>query len=92
MPVYIVGIFLIAFVTNLLSKRIKNIQKTIVVETTSLAGSTTESLRNIEIVKSLGLTNPQLLKATRRWQSYALETKKNKNPVLGTFFIIFEKK
>ena len=60
MPVYIVGIFLIAFVTNLLSKRIKNIQKTIVVETTSLAGSTTESLRNIEIVKSLGLTKQEI--------------------------------
>ena len=27
-----------------------------------------------------------------RWQSYALETKKNKNPVLRTFFIIIEKK
>lgn len=32
MPVYIVGIFLIAFVTNLLSKKIKTIQKNIVSE------------------------------------------------------------
>jgi len=54
MPVYAVGIFLIAFVTSLLSRKIKGIQKTIVKETTALAGSTTESLRNIEIVKSLG--------------------------------------
>jgi ATP-binding cassette subfamily B protein len=38
-----------------LSKRIKTIQKVIVAETTALAGSTTESLRNIELVKSLGL-------------------------------------
>ncbi|WP_407404080.1 ABC transporter ATP-binding protein [Chryseobacterium sp.] len=60
MPVYICGIFLIAFITNLLSKRIKNIQKKIVSETTTLAGSTTESLRNIEIVKSLGLTNQEV--------------------------------
>ncbi|MCJ7935401.1 MAG: ABC transporter ATP-binding protein/permease [Chryseobacterium sp.] len=60
MPVYICGIFLIAFITNLLSKRIKIIQKNIVSETTSLAGSTTESLRNIEIVKSLGLTNQEI--------------------------------
>lgn len=60
MPVYIVGIFLIAFFTNLLSKRIKNIQKKIVTETTALAGSTTESLRNIEIVKSLGLTKQEI--------------------------------
>ena len=44
----------------LLSKKIKNIQKTIVSETTMLAGSTTESLRNIELVKSLGLTNQEM--------------------------------
>ncbi len=60
MPVYVVGIILIAVVTNLLSKRIKTIQKNIVTETTNLAGSTTESLRNIEIVKSLGLTNQEV--------------------------------
>ncbi|MCX8531330.1 ABC transporter ATP-binding protein [Chryseobacterium luquanense] len=60
MPVYVVGIILIAVVTNLLSKRIKTIQKNIVAETTTLAGSTTESLRNIEIVKSLGLTNQEV--------------------------------
>jgi ATP-binding cassette subfamily B protein len=60
MPVYVVGIIFIAVVTNLLSKRIKTIQKTIVTETTNLAGSTTESLRNIEIVKSLGLTNQEV--------------------------------
>lgn len=60
MPVYVAGIIFIAVVTNLLSKRIKNIQKSIVTETTNLAGSTTESLRNIEIVKSLGLTNQEV--------------------------------
>ncbi|WP_428067865.1 ABC transporter ATP-binding protein [Chryseobacterium gambrini] len=60
MPVYVVGIIFIAVVTNLLSKRIKTIQKNIVIETTNLAGSTTESLRNIEIVKSLGLTNQEV--------------------------------
>lgn len=60
MPVYVVGIIFIAVVTNLLSKKIKTIQKNIVTETTNLAGSTTESLRNIEIVKSLGLTNQEV--------------------------------
>lgn len=60
MPVYVVGIIFIAVVTNLLSRRIKTIQKSIVKETTDLAGSTTESLRNIEIVKSLGLTNQEV--------------------------------
>ena len=60
MPVYLGGTLLIGLVTNLLSKKIKTIQKTIVKETTALAGSTTESLRNIEIVKSLGLTQQEV--------------------------------
>ncbi|MBK7433433.1 MAG: ABC transporter ATP-binding protein [Chitinophagaceae bacterium] len=53
---YVVGIFVLTMITNLLSKKIKIIQKNIVGQTTALAGSTTESLRNIELVKSLGLT------------------------------------
>ncbi|HEY5463618.1 MAG TPA: ABC transporter ATP-binding protein [Hanamia sp.] len=60
MPVYVIGILAIAIVTSLLSKKIKVIQKTIVAETNSLAGTTTESLRNIELVKSLGLTNQEV--------------------------------
>ncbi len=60
MPVYVIGILLIAVVTSFLSKKIKVIQKTIVSETNALAGTTTESLRNIELVKSLGLTNQEV--------------------------------
>ncbi len=51
---------LIAGMSLLLSKKIKTIQKTIVAETTALAGSTTESLRNIELVKSLGLADQEV--------------------------------
>ncbi len=57
---YVVGIFFLTVVTNKLSKKIKLIQKNIVGETTALAGSTTESLRNIELVKSLGLTHQEV--------------------------------
>jgi ATP-binding cassette, subfamily B, bacterial len=57
---YFVGIFLLTIITNALSKKIKTIQKTIVSQTTALAGSTTESLRNIELVKSLGLTEQEV--------------------------------
>jgi ATP-binding cassette subfamily B protein len=60
MPIYILGAGTIAYVTNLLSKKIKSIQKNIVKETTTLAGTTTESLRNIELVKSLGLTTQEI--------------------------------
>jgi len=57
---YFIGMFLLTTITNLLSKKIKTIQKTIVSQTTALAGSTTESLRNIELVKSLGLTHQEV--------------------------------
>src|SRR5258706_4000972 len=56
---YLVGITLLTVITNALSKKIKIIQKNIVGQTTALAGSTTESLRNIELVKSLVLTNQE---------------------------------
>jgi ATP-binding cassette subfamily B protein len=57
---YLTGILLLTLITNALSKKIKAIQKRIVGETTALAGSTTESLRNIELVKSLGLTEQEV--------------------------------
>jgi ATP-binding cassette, subfamily B, bacterial len=58
--VYLAGILLLTWISSLLSKKIKIIQKNIVSQTTSLAGSTTESLRNIELVKSLGLTQEEV--------------------------------
>jgi ATP-binding cassette, subfamily B, bacterial len=58
-PVYFSAIPLLGILSSVLSKRIKRIQKTIVGETTALAGSTTESLRNIELVKSLGLAQQE---------------------------------
>ncbi|MBY0482547.1 MAG: ABC transporter ATP-binding protein/permease [Chitinophagaceae bacterium] len=80
MPIYLGGAFLIAVVTNLLSKKIKSIQKNIVRETTSLAGSTTESLRNIELVKSLGLTDQEVKRLnTNTYKILGLELRKVKN-------------
>jgi len=58
--VYFGGIFLLTIISNLLSKKVKTIQKKIVGQTTALAGATTESLRNIELVKSLGLTQQEV--------------------------------
>lgn len=62
---YLTGIFLLTVITNKLSKKIKSIQKRIVGETTALAGSTTESLRNIELVKSLGLTQQEVARLNK---------------------------
>lgn len=58
--VYFVGAFTLAMLTRVLSRKIKEIQKTIVKETTQLAGTTTESLRNIELIKGLGLTEQEI--------------------------------
>ena len=63
--VYFGGIILLVIITNVLSKNIKIIQRNIVNQTTALAGSTTESLRNIELVKSLGLTEQEVIRLNK---------------------------
>src|SRR5258708_421082 len=59
-PVYFLTVPILGVLSSVLSRRIKKIQKVIVAETTALAGSTTESLRNIELVKSLGLGQQEI--------------------------------
>jgi ATP-binding cassette, subfamily B, bacterial len=59
-PMFLLTVPLLGIISSVLSKRIKTMQKTIVAETTALAGSTTESLRNIELVKSLGLAQQEV--------------------------------
>src|SRR5436190_3093063 len=59
-PVYFLTVPLLGVLSSVLSRKIKTIQKVIVAETTALAGSTTESLRNIELVKSLGLAQQEI--------------------------------
>lgn len=59
-PIYFGGIALLVFFSNLLSKKVKKVQKQIVAQTATLAGATTESLRNIELIKSLGLTHQEV--------------------------------
>jgi ATP-binding cassette, subfamily B, bacterial len=60
-----VGILLLTWISSLLSRKIKIIQKNIVNQTTSLAGSTTESLRNIELIKSLGLAHEEVTRLNK---------------------------
>jgi ATP-binding cassette subfamily B protein len=91
MPIYVLGMILLSLLTSLLSKKIKRIQKTIVTETNALAGSTTESLRNIELVKSLGLKDQEVSRLNRNtFKILALELRKVKslralNFIQGTF-------
>ena len=59
-PAYLATVPLLGGLSSLLSKKIKTVQMQIVRETTALAGATTESLRNIELVKSLGLAQQEI--------------------------------
>ena len=59
-PTYLLTVPLLGLLSSFLSKQIKRIQEIIVNETTALAGATTESLRNIELVKSLGLAQQEV--------------------------------
>jgi len=59
-PAFLITVPMLGIISSVLSRRIKKMQKTIVAETTALAGSTTESLRNIELVKSLGLAQQEV--------------------------------
>ncbi|MBL0735358.1 ABC transporter ATP-binding protein [Flavobacterium sp. GN10] len=54
--IFLITAPIIALVSLYLGKKIKIVSRKIVNQTNALAGSTTESLRNIELVKSLGLT------------------------------------
>ena len=63
-PAYLATIPLLGGLSSVLSRKIKVLQKQIVAETTALAGATTESLRNIELVKSLGLADQEVARLT----------------------------
>ena len=69
-PVFVIGILVLGSLTGLLSKKIKTTQRSINRETNKMSGVITESLRNIELVKSLGLTFPEIRRL--REQTYKI--------------------
>ncbi len=66
--IFLIAAPIIAVLSSFLGKKIKVISRRIVNQTTSLAGSTTESLRNIELVKSLGLTQQEEIRLNNNTQ------------------------
>ena len=75
--VYAATIPVIGGLSYFLTKKLKKVQQHIVTETAALAGSTTESLRNIELVKSLGLADQEIDRLnTTTEKILALELKK----------------
>jgi ATP-binding cassette subfamily B protein len=78
-PVFVIGILVLGSLTGLLSKRIKTVQRSINRETNNMAGVITESLRNIELVKSLGLTFSEIRRLRMQTQKiFELEVVKVK--------------
>ncbi len=68
-PIFLIGIVVFGSITGVLSKKLKTTQRAINRETNMMSGVITESLRNIELVKSLGLTFPEI----RRLQDQTLK-------------------
>ncbi|MFA5267690.1 MAG: ABC transporter ATP-binding protein [Methanoregula sp.] len=86
-PVFITGILVLGSLTWLLSIKIKTTQREINSETNEIAGVITESLRNIELVKSLGLTFPEIRRLREQnLKIFDLEMIKVKRVRMLTFF------
>lgn len=85
-PVFITGIVVLSALTGFLGRQIRVTQRAINQETFEIAGAITESLRNIELVKSLGLTYPEIRRIlTQSQEIYRLEVMKVKRIRLLTF-------
>jgi len=59
-PVFLVGVVFLGGLTSILSRSIKNLQRSLIRQNRNMSGTITESLRNIELVRSLGLTYPEI--------------------------------
>ncbi|NNG25690.1 ABC transporter ATP-binding protein [Telluria aromaticivorans] len=85
-PVFLVGVLVLGGLTGMLSREIKTQQRSIVRETNRNSGFITESLRNIELIKSLGLTFTEIRRLKAQTDSiFALEMQKVKRIRLLSF-------
>jgi len=85
-PVFLIGVVLLGGMTSLLSRSIKTLQRSLIRQTRTMSGTITESLRNIELIKSLGLTYQEIKRLKQHTQDiYELEMKKVKKLRTLTF-------
>jgi len=85
-PVFVIGVVVLGGLTSLLSRSIKTLQRSLIRQTRTMSGTITESLRNIELVKSLGLTYQEIRRLRRHTQEiYNLEMSKVKKLRTLTF-------
>jgi ATP-binding cassette, subfamily B, bacterial len=86
-PVFLIGVVLLGGLTSILSRSIKALQRSLIRQNRQMSGTITESLRNIELVKSLGLTYPEIRRLRQHTQEiYNLEMIKVKKVRTLTFF------
>lgn len=85
-PVFIAGVLILGGLTGLLSREIRTQQRSIVRETHRSSGFITESLRNVELIRSLGLTYAEIRRLQARTEHiFALEMEKVKRVRLLSF-------
>lgn len=85
-PVFIIGVVVLGGLTSILSRSIKTLQRSLIRQNRQMSGTITESLRNIELVKSLGLTYPEIRRLKAHTQEiYNLEMEKVKKMRTLTF-------
>ncbi|MBX4187346.1 MAG: ABC transporter ATP-binding protein/permease, partial [Candidatus Doudnabacteria bacterium] len=85
--IYFAMIPILGITTYIISRQIKTAQQRIIRETAALAGSTTETIRNVELVKSLGLEN-QEIKRLNDTNSRILELELEKIKIIRKFSFI----
>lgn len=86
-PVFLIGVVLLGGLTSILSRSIKTLQRSLIRQNRQMSGTITESLRNIELVKSLGLTWQEIRRLRQHTQEiYDLEMGKVKKLRTLTFF------
>jgi ATP-binding cassette subfamily B protein len=85
-PMFLIGIVVLGGLTSILSRSIKTLQRSLIRQNRQMSGTITESLRNIELVKSLGLTYPEIRRLKVHTQEiYDLEMAKVKKMRTLTF-------
>jgi ATP-binding cassette subfamily B protein len=86
-PVFLIGVVLLGGLTSILSRSIKTLQRSLIRQNRQMSGTITESLRNIELVRSLGLTYPEIRRLKVHTQEiYDLEMSKVKKMRTLAFF------
>ena len=86
-PVFLIGVVLLGGLTSILSRSIKTLQRSLIRQNRQMSGTITESLRNIELVKSLGLTFPEIRRLRQHTQDiYDLEMQKVRKVRTLTFY------